>query len=604
MGSGTSYPCPAGYYCPSTGMTSGTSYPCPAGYYCPSTGMTSGTSYRCPAGYYCPTTGMTSGTLCPAGYYCPNTGMTNGTLCPAGFYCPSTGMTNGTSYPCPSRYYCPAGTTNGTSYRCPAGYYCPCIGMTNGTSYPCPAGYYCPSATAVGTTFPCPAGYYCPEGGLTSYPCPAGHYCPTGTSLGNASACPAGYHCPGGAISPLPCEVNTISGFRSASCTQCARGTYSPASTSTTCLPCTDAVAATTCVETRVTWRQRLLVVVEGIGSWVGTRLLLTNTTLDITSPCAPIVMVSADAMSCSLSILPAAASDTYVLTSLYAMKPIEGLVSLHMNVTIYPPASITLVSVRALTAFGTGSRVLLTLPEKHLESSDWSDAGLVPPPLSIINRTQVWINSQPCISPMFPASTLLSCMVPPTDGPRITVVASLSSTFSVSGVLTDVFRRPILGITEAVVLLPSRGGSTLMNLSLSGQDLCSMGLPRVSSMVVCGVPCMRTSCIASNLQCEGWLARDLNSTSYTQSAGLITCNITAMWADAELVSCVNCLQVCISTNSAICVPFLCCWSRRYSDAIRSQLCHCKYANHYNTPTGGAGGWCSLRRCHSVRLIC
>ena len=71
-----------------SGMISPT--PCPAGYYCSSSGLTSGTLAVCSAGYYCGV-GATSQVICPAGYYCPGSGSAP-QLCIAGYYCSSMGL--------------------------------------------------------------------------------------------------------------------------------------------------------------------------------------------------------------------------------------------------------------------------------------------------------------------------------------------------------------------------------------------------------------------------------------------------------------------------------------------------------------------------------
>jgi hypothetical protein len=78
-------PCPAGNFCPSSGLSSLDQYVCPAGSYCPA-GMSH--SVGCPAGFFQPTQGASSISACQAcisGQYCPQASVRS-TPCPAGSF--------------------------------------------------------------------------------------------------------------------------------------------------------------------------------------------------------------------------------------------------------------------------------------------------------------------------------------------------------------------------------------------------------------------------------------------------------------------------------------------------------------------------------------
>lgn len=124
---------------------------------------------KCADGYYNLKTNAISSTeciICPAGSYCTctldatNSFCTDDTTitdCPAGFYCPA-GSTDGTT-PCSEGYICPLGTYE--EIPCPPGYTCDGTGNTDLTKVDCPAGSYCTGGSTTSTMLTCSAGYYC-----------------------------------------------------------------------------------------------------------------------------------------------------------------------------------------------------------------------------------------------------------------------------------------------------------------------------------------------------------------------------------------------------------------------------------------------------------
>ena len=72
----------------------------------------------CEAGSYCPG-GSSDESECPAGFFCPSEGLSGPVDCPAGSYCGA-----GVSVPeaCLAGSYCLAGSSGPT--ECPAGSYC------------------------------------------------------------------------------------------------------------------------------------------------------------------------------------------------------------------------------------------------------------------------------------------------------------------------------------------------------------------------------------------------------------------------------------------------------------------------------------------------
>ena len=268
--------CAAGYFCLEGVNTSlplpphftGTGGECPAGFYCPSA-----TAYplSCPVGTFSNQlrlTNVSECTPCTPGFYCAESNLTEPSgKCDAGFVCvlgaiiPNPSGVDSTGYPCPSRHYCPNGTSiplqcNAGEYNpieaqaecfsCPSGYYCP-EGSLTFEDASCPLGYYCPVGTTHAFEFPCPAGSYGIYERLQSESdcilCDPGRYCLGGRSSPDG-VCSAGWFCSRGAFSPEPYDFALLnltdvfaSVIDSCHCTnvstggQCQPGFYCPQGT-------------------------------------------------------------------------------------------------------------------------------------------------------------------------------------------------------------------------------------------------------------------------------------------------------------------------------------------------------------------------------------
>ncbi|GIQ81354.1 hypothetical protein KIPB_002301, partial [Kipferlia bialata] len=242
--------CGPGYYCPA-GIATPTI--CPAGKYCPTSGLSAAT-LDCVAGSLCiegasvssPTDG-TTGMTCPLGKYClegttdavecsegsynPNTGGTSSDACrtcDGGSYCSGTGR-SAVSGDCQQGYFCPAGSTtaNLEANICPVGHYCP---TGSESAIPCEAGTFQSSTAAADS---CDAGtYQNEEGEAVCLACPAGYYCLSTCTDYSPNTCPLGYYCPEGTSGPNvhPCPPGTYGGSSGLSaegeCLACTAGTY------------------------------------------------------------------------------------------------------------------------------------------------------------------------------------------------------------------------------------------------------------------------------------------------------------------------------------------------------------------------------------------
>lgn len=235
--------CEAGSYFNTTATTDGDiCSPCPAGRYCPESGMTQDSLPEQACGspaFYCPVGsvdkvplsvghyGLTaagsnesglffaSQVICEAGAYCEGG---KKYLCPAGTY----GGTQGLSGPACSGQCAPGsaakeGSTSCTS--CAAGKFASQVGAT--TCEPCPAGYFCPPASQspelCGT--PGDPAVYCPEGSDRPVAVPFGQYgigdVANGTGLGYVAAtpCDPGFYCPPGEGVRIPCAPGRYASF-------------------------------------------------------------------------------------------------------------------------------------------------------------------------------------------------------------------------------------------------------------------------------------------------------------------------------------------------------------------------------------------------------
>ena len=214
---------------------------CPVGSFCSGSEVV-----QCPAGAYCPATGLSNFSICPPGQFQDKPGQASCLACNLGSVCPDFGMP--LSQPCPPGYVCDEVGLVVPQKPCPPGYYCLTGTASNNTQdstvrarpFPCPAGFYCaPGAvTSVSvimnftTPQPCFAGYYCSPGSETPHgqgPCPSGFHCPQ-YSPGMVQACPPGSFCPSvGNVDPLPCQPGSYNeNFAQASCNICPIGRMCP----------------------------------------------------------------------------------------------------------------------------------------------------------------------------------------------------------------------------------------------------------------------------------------------------------------------------------------------------------------------------------------
>ena len=249
-------PCPAHYYCASTGMStllSGNApVLCAEGYYCPgrlapSSNIGCSDSHcaqhegeacapvnlhvgcsgdinsdlmvtnarRCSAGFSCPLGSdypQICGIMGTKSTCAPYRGMSACQVCPAGYWCdPSNLVSLQAPQSCPPGRYCPEGTTRNQP-MCPQGSWSDKVRLMNKTRCQlCPPGRYCPyegRSTPFEADMPfCYGGYYCSSGarngrgevgtlGGLGGPCPVGYYCPNGTVSNTSFACPPGTYKP------------------------------------------------------------------------------------------------------------------------------------------------------------------------------------------------------------------------------------------------------------------------------------------------------------------------------------------------------------------------------------------------------------------------
>lgn len=104
---------------------------------------------------------------------------------------------------CEAGYWCGASSTTTQQNKCAAGTYNSRTGLKQASDCtPCPSGFYCLAGTIDPTLTPCPVGSYCPEGTSVA----TGVICPTGTfaastgtkALSECEICTEGYYCPDG----------------------------------------------------------------------------------------------------------------------------------------------------------------------------------------------------------------------------------------------------------------------------------------------------------------------------------------------------------------------------------------------------------------------
>lgn len=235
--------CFLGYFCPE-GSTSPTEREC------------GGTDVFCPRGSASPTPvsrgyysiGYTRTTtydqqICNLGHYCMNGVQIP---CPSGVFGGSLGLHDpACSGVCPAGYYCPTGSTNGTTHRCPAGRYGATSGLTDrACSGFCAAGYYCPEGSTSPFQKECGSyldgssmnsrtnRFYCPVGSPIPLTAPGGYYSigQNTTTRVSIVICPAGTYCSDGVIRDCPPgRFGNTEGLATADCSgACKKGFYCP----------------------------------------------------------------------------------------------------------------------------------------------------------------------------------------------------------------------------------------------------------------------------------------------------------------------------------------------------------------------------------------
>jgi len=266
--------CPPGFYC----STPNLAIACDVGHYCPGTGNTF--PLPCFPGSYSNSAGQSSCNLCEIGYQCPGWGRIEPEPCQLGYVCDQPGLSI-PEKPCPSGYYCEAGTTTDDPQSlsgkppvsCPSGLFClrgvahrdlsPAVGLPSfDMSFPqsCTEGYYCSGNSSIPLgDGPCFPGHYCPtfskypvqvppgtfasdSGSIVPSLCLPGTFSPRPGSV-KCSPCPAGFSCLSyGTSIPRICEPGYYrSKADSIPCKLCPERTYSHESGLTDisqCLPC------------------------------------------------------------------------------------------------------------------------------------------------------------------------------------------------------------------------------------------------------------------------------------------------------------------------------------------------------------------------------
>ena len=197
---------------------------CPAGYTCPTAGLTSKTISACTVGDYCPEQ-STSATSCPPGRWSNRTNLQSASDCslaPAGYYAPGGGRR---AFSCSAGYYCPVGSSSATEESCPAGRYSSETNLYAAEQCTItPAGSY--SEVAATEALACPAGRFAPHNG-TRDAGPA--FCdehPSPCSEGSSSClqCFGGYACAEGAVEAVACGLGYYSAPGASDCALCPRG--------------------------------------------------------------------------------------------------------------------------------------------------------------------------------------------------------------------------------------------------------------------------------------------------------------------------------------------------------------------------------------------
>jgi hypothetical protein len=157
----------------------------------------------------------------------------------AGTFSNAAGIANSSDCtPCPSGYFCVAGSTAPTA--CNPGSVA--LGEGNALCTSCNPGYY-QGASGATRCLPCPNGFSCPSVS-TVVPIPANclpgtFVLGTFTSADNCTQCSPGFKCLGATSPPLECPPGSYQPHSSQSgCSACGGGTYQNASAAVDCRQC------------------------------------------------------------------------------------------------------------------------------------------------------------------------------------------------------------------------------------------------------------------------------------------------------------------------------------------------------------------------------
>ncbi|XP_038155551.1 uncharacterized protein LOC119792815 [Cyprinodon tularosa] len=210
-------------------LRSGQTNTCRPGTYKPE--KEDGTCVTCSRGHYC-----VGGVAipCPAGTYGPKEGLQrlkDCLICPAGFYCLEGSSQRPTSlFMCPRGYYCEEGTATPHGSPCPAGTSGEQLGQTSRAACKrCKEGRFCPAGSS-GPGLPCARGRFCPAGTLEEVTCPSGTFTPHqgAISVKDCLKCPAGFYCPEGTSDQVPCPPGSFNPLEGqdevADCRECYAG--------------------------------------------------------------------------------------------------------------------------------------------------------------------------------------------------------------------------------------------------------------------------------------------------------------------------------------------------------------------------------------------
>lgn len=206
--------CAPGFYCPF-----GTRISCPAGTYCPQSGLIA--PVACPPGTFNGMIAQSACTPCPVGYICPGLDRIMPVICPAGFVCSKQNLSSPNSL-CPRGFYCLEGTATSDGFR----------DDTRLRPYPCKPGTYC--VKGVVSDIVMTGDYRHPQNCTEGFYCELGSFTATGSGL-----CPRGFICPSGTAVPIPTDAGTYADLEGMiSAADCAPGFYAPTIESTECIPC------------------------------------------------------------------------------------------------------------------------------------------------------------------------------------------------------------------------------------------------------------------------------------------------------------------------------------------------------------------------------